>query len=198
MGWKRNWIALLFVVVSTMVSAQQGVEQIEKLQKQLEDLQLSAGDTTGVEQYNIEQELGHFDTLQRKYDSLLLEMDLLQSELLIAKTKLAACQTKVEKYLPEDVGEDELSEGEKGMHAMKVASGYYIVISSFRLASEADTYLAEVKKSPEKDPIAIFQNHRRSWYHICVSKPYTREEIGKQVARYREGGYSNAWYIRVE
>jgi hypothetical protein len=209
-------LAFYFVLLSLFLGAQNNTVKLEELQQALDVLQYGIGNGDTVRYRKIDVEI---DILKKRNDSLILQQELLKLELLLLQAKLSACEdnrnslemilaTEREMY---DVNRDSLEnflENEKALFFSKVSideednlvgsslkKGLYVVLASFRKSVRTKIQLKNCLAQYHSLRLIVAQNHSKTWFHVCIDDPFTKEESVEKVFKARKRGFKNAWAI---
>ena len=159
--------------------AQETLEKLESLQKTLQELEK---DLDKKQEITITKEA--FQALLKERDSLKILTEVLKSELLLLQTKQEVKEQK------------QIKQQKTPSVNLTDLKGYYIVRESERDKKQAESTLEKFKKMYQDSPLIVVQNHRKTWYHVCISKSYEWNEIGSKVKEARKKGSIKAWWIQ--
>ena len=207
----RNTSLMFFLVLLSFCGvAQENSGKLEELQKPTDELEYGVGGGDDTLYREIEFQI---NALKSKYDSLVLQHDLLKIEALVYQAKLAACtnnRNTLEETLESErassfqiVNVDSNNSGNGNNNSNNVAEshlkkGWYIVLGSFRTYSKTKELLDEIAKDNKGMNLIVVQNLRKSWFHVCVDDPFTNEISGQKVSEIRAEGFDDAWSILLE
>jgi hypothetical protein len=213
---RKQSLVFSFVLLSLFLGAQNNTTKLDRLQKALDALQYEIGNEDTVKYRKIDVEI---DILKKRNDSLIFQQELLKLELLLLQAKLSACEdnrnslemilaTEREIY---DVNRDSLEnllENEKALFFSKVSineednlvesslkKGRYVVLASFRKSFRTKIQLKKCLAEYHSLRLIVAQNQSKTWFHVCIDDPFTKEESGGKVFKARKRGFKNAWAI---
>jgi hypothetical protein len=191
-------LTFYFVLLSLFLGAQNSTSKLEGLQQALDAIQYGIGDGDTVRYRKIDVEL---DILKKRNDSLIFQHDLLTLEVLLLQAKLSACEdnrNSLENVLESEraVSFTKISiDNDNKLSESNLKKGSYIVLGAFRTYAKAKKQLDKVAKENEDLELIVAQNRRKTWFHVCIDDPFTKEESGQKVLKIRKKGYKDAWAI---
>ena len=164
---KSSIIGLLFFAFS-LSYAQDRMKRINDLQIELDKIKAEKMEPKDKGNTN------PFSTLESERDSLKIIVELLKAELLISESKLRITETNLlekQKQLQDYTAFN-------SEHA-----GYYIVVNSERSQEESQNEISLIQSKYPGYAFKIYQNKRKTWFHVCITTKYNKENVGKEVRK---------------
>ena len=148
-----------------------------------------------------------------------IDFILLKLETLLLQAKLSACEdsrTSLEMILANqrelyDFYRDSLGyvlENETALSFTKVSidkdnkivesslkKGSYIVIASFKASFRAKIQIKKCLAENQSLRLFVAQNRSKTWFHVCIDDPFTKEDSAEKVFNIRQKGFKSAWAI---
>lgn len=164
--------------------AQSNIEKLAELQKSLDEFQMGIGNGADVEKRKIKDYLDAFEIIKKERDSLRILVGILESEILLSKSKLSkneAAQRAADKLIE------------------AIPKGYFVVLGSLRKEKEINVLLSDYSAKYPQYKLRTLQNKTHTWYHLCLEEKYTSQTINKQVYQVRKNkNLEKSWGIRLD
>jgi chromosome segregation ATPase len=195
----RKFALIFFGILFTLsVVAQENTQTLDELQKEIDKLQVGTGSGENVGYSELEVQI---KALKASHDSLAIQHELLKIEAVLYQTQLEACNSNRNSL--EEVLESERAESFTNVSTDKnnnvaesnLKKGNYIVLAAFRTYTTAKKQLDEIAKEYSSMKFIVAQNHRKTWFHVCIDAPFELKMSGQKAYEARQKGFEDAWSI---
>ncbi|KAA3642514.1 MAG: hypothetical protein DWP98_13820 [Bacteroidetes bacterium] len=172
----KKYITIAFLLFSVICFAQEGDKKVTENDQKIGELNERLDRLIG-------------GSAQISGDSISLKIDRLISDIKEIKSEMQELKKTVQKLDVESQTklnkiDNKISEVENGK--------YYVVISSERELKRAKSLLKNLQKKQE---VQLFQNKRKTWYHVVIAIPFSMQEAIKENAKQHQLGYKDSWWV---
>lgn len=200
---KKCLLTSLFLILSILSFGQTDIEKLNKMQSTLDQIQNNLGAGENVDQREIQEEIAKLKKVSTTNDSLETIIELLRAEVLLYKSKLTFCEkitseNTSDSVLGKTVVTAKVLNQEGSFNFLNIKKGSYVILDSERELSKCEKFINLIKLKHPNIELIVVENHRKSWYHICVSKAFNKKTVGNEVAKYRVKGFNDSWHLTFE
>ena len=163
----------LLIAQSDTVKVGQNKTKIDELNQRLDNL---VKNTSSI---------GKEDSIEIKLNLLLKQMAEVQQEISTIKTAMNTMSEENRQAF------EELSNGSNRQNFSLEDGKFYVVIGSRRNPALAKALLSELKQTQD---VILVKNSKKSWNHIVLRTPYSKEEAMNKMIELRKGEFQDAWW----
>ena len=127
-----------------------------------------------------------------KEDSVEIKLNLLLKQMAEVKQEISTIKTAMNNMSEENrQAFEELNNGSNRQDINVENGKFYVVIGSRRNPALAIALLNELKQTQD---VILVKNSKKTWNHIILSTPYTKEEATTKMIELRKGEFQDAWW----